>query len=180
VRRGPRSRADAKAKEPDRQKQEEEHKGLVARVKEALGDRIKEVRLSHRLTESACCLVSDEHDLACRWRRSSRPSTRHAPAKRILELNPGHPIVATMEKLLAQDPKQPKLDEYAELLYDQALLTAGMRSRTRCASPAVSQVSWRRKADAAAAELGRQARGEGLTRWPLGRATIPGLSSSRC
>ena len=92
-----------------------------------MGDRVKDVRLSHRLTESACCLVADEHGMGVQMEKILKAVHRDMPpAKRILELNPRHPVVAALEKLLAQDAKHAKLDEDAELLYDQALLTAGL------------------------------------------------------
>ncbi len=106
---------------------EDEFKPLIEAVKKVLGDSVREVRLSRRLTESACCLVSDEHDLGVQMEKILKAFQREVPpSKRILELNPSHPAVTAMRDLAARDPEAPQLREYAELLYDQARLTVGL------------------------------------------------------
>ncbi|NOY82478.1 MAG: molecular chaperone HtpG [Kiritimatiellaeota bacterium] len=102
-------------------------KPLLEAVKKILGDSVREVRLSRRLTESACCLVSDEHDLGVQMEKILKAFQRELPpSKRILELNPNHPAVGAMRDLAVRDPEHPTLREYAELLYDQARLTVGL------------------------------------------------------
>ena len=118
---------DGTDNEDARKQVAEEYKTLIERVKATLGERVKEVRFSQRLTESACCLVADENAIGVHMERILKAIHQDVPAtKRILELNPQHELIATMQRLLDQDSKHPKVDEYAELLYDQALLTSGL------------------------------------------------------
>ncbi|MCQ8210751.1 hypothetical protein NPS74_24020, partial [Cutibacterium acnes subsp. acnes] len=73
----------------------EEHKALVEKLREALGDRVKDVRVSRRLTESASCLVSDEGEISAHLERLLRQAGQKAPERRpILEINPGHELVS--------------------------------------------------------------------------------------
>ncbi|MFA6929530.1 MAG: molecular chaperone HtpG [Lentisphaeria bacterium] len=121
------SEEEKKAKEEIRKAAAEENKDLLARLSELLSEKVKEVRFSKRLTESACCLVSDEWSMGVQMEKILKAMQQEVPtSKRILELNPGHPLVAGMRKLHAKDSKHPKLEEYAQLLYDQALLMAQM------------------------------------------------------
>ena len=114
------------AKEEERKKDEEENKGLLEAVKKALGDRVKDVCLSQRLTESACCLVGDEYAMGVQMERVMKSINPDTPAsKRILELNPKHQLVCTM-RALQEKGAEDKVAEYAKLLYDEALLTAQM------------------------------------------------------
>ncbi len=113
------------AKEEARKQAEADNKDLVAAMKEILGDKVKEVRLSKRLTESACCLVSDEWGMGVHMEKimkAMNPDT--PPTKRILELNPDHSLIAALRQVHAKDAKDPKLAECTEMLYDEALLTA--------------------------------------------------------
>lgn len=102
------------------------HKNLVKFLQEELDDTVKEVRFSTRLTESACCLVNDPNAMSAHMERLYRAMNQPIPsAKRILELNPDHPLVSAMQKLYDQDAKNPKLKGYAHLLLDQSLLAEG-------------------------------------------------------
>ena len=93
---------------------------VLARVKEALGDRVADVRASARLTDSPACLVVGEGETSAHLERILRAAGHEAPgAKPVLELNPEHPLVA---RLAADDPR---LAEWARLLHDQALLAEG-------------------------------------------------------
>ncbi len=119
------SEEEKAAKEEARKQAEADNKDLVAAMKEILGDRVKEVRLSKRLTESACCLVSDEWGMGVHMEKimkAMNPDT--PPTRRILELNPDHSLIAALRQVHAKDAKDPKLAEYTEMLYDEALLTA--------------------------------------------------------
>jgi molecular chaperone HtpG len=100
----------------------------VEAVKKALGDKVKDVRVSHRLTESASVLVADEGDAGANFERIMRMVDQNAPgeSKRILELNPGHAIVKNLAALARRDAASPKLAEWSELLLDQALLAEGV------------------------------------------------------
>jgi molecular chaperone HtpG len=99
---------------------------LVARFQEVLADRVKEVRLSDRLTDSPCCLVVPEGGLHAHMERLLRAYDRDVPpVKRILELNPAHPLVSSLERLNARDPKDARVADWIEVLYDQALVAEG-------------------------------------------------------
>jgi molecular chaperone HtpG len=99
-----------------------ESKALLKRVKDALGDRVTEVKITARLTESPACLVLGEHDLGASMRRILQASGQKAPAvKPLLELNVGHPIV----KYLDSVGEAGEFSELALLLYDQAALAEG-------------------------------------------------------
>ncbi len=99
---------------------EKEFKPVIERVQKVLGDKVKAVRMTGRLTESACCLVSDEHDMSGHLERLLKQAGQAAPDRKpILELNPEHPLV----KGLAQD--SPSFDDLVWVLFDQALLAEG-------------------------------------------------------
>jgi molecular chaperone HtpG len=103
-------------------KVEEEAKELVERVKASLGDTVKEVRVTHRLTDSPACLVADEHDMSGNLSRILKAAGQKAPeSKPILEINPLHRLV---EKLKSEKDDA-KFADYANVLFDQALLAEG-------------------------------------------------------
>ena len=82
----------------EQQKTEDEYKELVERVKAALGERVKDVRVTFRLTDSAACLVSDENEMSGHLQRLLKAAGQKAPESRpILELNPTHPLVARLK-----------------------------------------------------------------------------------
>ena len=113
----------------DEQKKETsgKYKKLIKKVQDSLKDYVKEVRLSDRLTDSASCLVTDDGDMNPQMERIFAAMNQPVPeTKRILELNPDHPVIETMNDLFTADKKNPKLADYSELLYDQALLTEGI------------------------------------------------------
>ncbi|NMA43397.1 MAG: molecular chaperone HtpG [Oligosphaeraceae bacterium] len=113
------------AKEESRKKAAEENKGLLEQLTAILSDKVKEVRFSKRLTESACCLVSDEWGMGVQMEKILKAMQQEVPtSKRILELNPEHELVGIMRQLHDKQADHPKLAEYARLLYDQALLMA--------------------------------------------------------
>ncbi len=117
---------ERKAAEEARKDREKEHGSLLEMLKGALGDRVKEVRLSSRLTESAACLVTDEGDLSPQLEKMFKAMGQAVPdVKRILELNPGHPVMAALQRLHEADPTASVIGEYAELLYGQALIAEG-------------------------------------------------------
>jgi molecular chaperone HtpG len=112
------SSVQSDAKEPDWKVGE--HAELLRALKGALGERVKDVRLSRRLTESPSCLVADEHDLGGNLARILRAAGQKVPALRpILELNPTHPIVLRLK------PADERFADWAALLYEQALLAEG-------------------------------------------------------
>ncbi len=99
-----------------------ENKGLLKRIKDALGERVTEVRLSERLKESPACLVLGEHDLSEQMRRMLAAAGQQAPpARPLLELNVGHPLVRYLDGV----SDGAEFSELAQLLYDQAALAEG-------------------------------------------------------
>lgn len=101
---------------------EEEAKSLVERIKSTLGDAVKEVRVTHRLTDSPACLVAGEHDVSGNLSRILKAAGQKAPeSKPILEINPSHRLV---ERLKAE-ADDAKFSDYAHVLFDQALLAEG-------------------------------------------------------
>jgi molecular chaperone HtpG len=112
--------------EPDAPKTDEVE-GAVKAVKAALGDRVKDVRLSKRLTDSASVLVAGEGDPGANMERILRMVDQEAPErKRILELNPSHPIIKNLAALAAKEPGSDRVKTWSEMLYDQALLAEGV------------------------------------------------------
>jgi molecular chaperone HtpG len=91
-----------------------------------LAGQVKEVRLTHRLTTSPACLVSDADDITPTLEKMYRAMGQDMPhVKRILELNPAHPLVAGLRTAHAERAEDPALPETAELLYGTALLAEG-------------------------------------------------------
>jgi molecular chaperone HtpG len=91
---------------------------------------IADARLTNRLKESAVCLVADEHAMSASMERLFARMQRDKPApasKRVLEVNPQHPLVAAMEKMLAKDKSDVRLTRYVRLLYDQAVILEGSK-----------------------------------------------------
>ena len=109
--------------EKEIQKQiEEDAKSLVERIKTSLGESVKEVRVTHRLTDSPACLVSAEHDLSGNMARILKAAGQNAPiSKPILEINPAHRLV----ERLKSEADEAKFGDYAHVLFDQALLAEG-------------------------------------------------------
>lgn len=99
---------------------------LVAWLGKTLGEEVKEVRFSHRLVDSPCCLVADAGGMNATMERVLKAMGQEVPeTKRILEINPTHPVVAAMAAKLKENADAPELQDYAELLYGQALLMEG-------------------------------------------------------
>src|SRR3984885_3534447 len=113
------------ASDADRRQREaelKESKGLLKRIKDALGERVTEVRVSERLRESPACLVRGEHDLTEQMRRMLAAAGQQPPAARpLLAVNVVHPLVKYLEGLT--DSAQ--FTELAQLMYDQAALAEG-------------------------------------------------------
>jgi molecular chaperone HtpG len=106
----------------DLKEKESEFSQLSAAVQKKLDDRVKEVRLSSRLTSSPACLVVSEGDVSPHLEKMlNQVKGESAKQKRIMELNPNHEIVAKMRDRAAD----PMLDDFAEVLYGYALLAEG-------------------------------------------------------
>jgi molecular chaperone HtpG len=99
---------------------EKQYKPIVEKAQKVLGEKVKEVRITRRLTDSACCLVSDEHDMSGHLERLLKQAGQKAPDRKpILELNPEHPLV----EALSEDSAS--FDDLVWVLFDQALLAEG-------------------------------------------------------
>ncbi len=95
---------------------------VTRRMGEALGEQVKEVRVTHRLTESPACLVVAEHDPGRRLERLLKAAGQQAPETRpVLEINPQHPLVARLQDTADDD----RFQDWTQLLFDQALLSEG-------------------------------------------------------
>ena len=100
----------------------EQHKDLLERVRKTLADDIKEVRVTHRLTESPACLVIDEYDMGKQMRRIMEASGQTLPeSKPIFELNPEHTLV----KRLEVESDEQRFTDLTRVLFDQAALAEG-------------------------------------------------------
>ncbi|MCL2104595.1 MAG: molecular chaperone HtpG [Kiritimatiellaeota bacterium] len=103
-----------------------EYKSLTDFIKEHLKGDVSEVKLSPRLTDSACCLVASEHALNASMERLMRAMNQTVPDQpRILELNPNHALIQKMNAMYAADAADPALADYADLLLGQAQLAEG-------------------------------------------------------
>ena len=113
---------EAKTDKEQQEKAAKEHKEFVDRVKQALGDKVKDVRITHRLTTSPACLVADTQNMSANLERILTSVGQDvALGKPILEINPGHPIV---NHLMSQDDNA-RFKEWSYMLFDQALLSEG-------------------------------------------------------
>ena len=113
------------ADEAEKKAQEEaagEAKDLIERIKTALGEKVKDVRVTHRLIDSPVCLVADEHDLGIHLERMLKAAGQSVPgSKPILEVNPQHALVARLKS----ESDDARFGEWTQLLFDQALLAEG-------------------------------------------------------
>ncbi|MFJ2478507.1 molecular chaperone HtpG [Streptomyces sp. NPDC087659] len=121
---------DNSSAENERENRRQEYAGLLAWLTNQLGQNVKEVRLSSRLTISSACLVSDTHDITPALESLYRAMGQDVPrTKRILELNPDHSLVNGLNKAYTERNNDAgsgtDLGEIAELLYDLALLSEG-------------------------------------------------------
>lgn len=115
--------------EEAKKRDEGEYKPLLERLRGVLGDEVESVRVTDRLTESPACLVVGEHDMGMQMRRIFEAAGQAPPsAKRIFEINPGHPLL----KQLADETNDDRFGDLAAILHDQAKLAEG----TALADPA--------------------------------------------
>jgi len=111
------------AEKKEHEETETSYKELVERMKAALGDKAKEVRVTFRLTDSPACLVADENELSGNLLRMLKAAGQNAPeSKPILEINPNHPLVT---RLKYEDAASTQFSDWAHLLFDQAMLAEG-------------------------------------------------------
>jgi molecular chaperone HtpG len=112
--------------DPASEEQQTEYTDLLSWMTTTLADTVKEVRLSSRLTTSPSCIVGDTNDLTPTLEKMYRAMGQEMPQiKRILELNPEHPLVTGLREARTANPDDASLGETAELLYGMALLAEG-------------------------------------------------------
>lgn len=110
--------ADKQAQE----KEANEHKEFIERVQKSLGERVKAVRVTLRLTESPACLVADEHDMTANLQRMLKAAGQKVPmAQPILEINTRHPLVQRLQS----EADESRFGDLAAVLFDQSLLAEG-------------------------------------------------------
>jgi molecular chaperone HtpG len=120
------SEEEKQEKDKKREEAQKEFSDLISLIADHLKDKVKEVRFSNRLTDSACCLVAEEYGMNANMERIMKAMNQAVPeSKRVLELNPDHAILKAMAGIHQQDKGASALSDYADLLYDQALLTEG-------------------------------------------------------
>ncbi|MRX11344.1 molecular chaperone HtpG [Pseudoduganella sp. FT25W] len=110
------------AEKKEHEETESSYKDLVEKMKEALADKAKDVRVTFRLTDSPACLVADENELSGNLLRMLKAAGQNAPeSKPILEINPDHPLV----QRLKNEGVASSFSDWSNLLFDQALLAEG-------------------------------------------------------
>ena len=105
-------------------------KGALELLKKKLETEVKDVRLSSRLKESAAVLVADDWGMTAHMERLMERMGRGAEMpdnKRVLELNPDHPVVAAIQKMAEKDALDPRIESYGRLLLDQATIAEGSK-----------------------------------------------------
>ena len=108
------------AEKKEVEKAADEYKDLIDKVKASLGDKVKDVRITHRLTDSPACLVADEHDPSGNLARLMKAAGQPMPSTRpILEINPQHPAVMRLKY------EEARFADWAALLFEQATLAEG-------------------------------------------------------
>jgi molecular chaperone HtpG len=108
------------AEKKEAEKAADEYKELIDKVKKSLGERVKDVRVTHRLTDSPSCLVTEDFDVSGNLARILKAAGQKAPdVKPILEINPNHPAVQRLQH------EETRFDDWAALLFEQAELAEG-------------------------------------------------------
>ncbi len=101
---------------------ENDFKELMERIKKVLDDKVKDVRITHRLTSSPACLVADDNDMGRHLEQILKASGQHIPgSKPILEINPEHLVVDRIK----QETDEKRFADWSQILFDQALLSEG-------------------------------------------------------
>jgi molecular chaperone HtpG len=120
------SEEDKKKAEEDLKQDEETYKDLITCLRNGIQDDVSEVRLSSRLTSSPACLVLEDGDMTPQIQAMLRQAGQEVPdVKPVLELNPHHEIMKKLQAIFEADGTDSRLQEYAGLLYAQAVLAEG-------------------------------------------------------
>ena len=106
----------------EQEKAEKENESLISRIKTTLGDKVEDVRISTRLTDSAACLVVGKDDMGMQMRRMLEAAGQALPeAKRVLEINTAHPLIVKMD----MQSDEARFADMAELIFEQSQLAEG-------------------------------------------------------
>ena len=113
---------DTEEQKAEKEKIEKEAKNIVEKIKKSLGDKVKEVKVTHRLTNSPACLVVGEHDISGNLERILKAAGQSTPEnKPILEVNPNHELIKKLEKI----EENQLFNDYSSVIFDQAILAEG-------------------------------------------------------
>ncbi len=113
---------DSEEDKKEQEKAEEKAGSVIKHLKEVLGDKVEDVRVSHRLTSSPSCIVLNEQDMALYMQNLMKQAGHEMPeSKPVLEINPTHPLIDRMEA----ETDDEQFSDWADILFDQALLAEG-------------------------------------------------------
>ena len=118
---------DTAEEKKEKEEKTEANKDMLEAMKDALNGNVKEVRISSRLKDDPVCIVADEGlslDMERYMANDPMAKGQGMKAVKILEINPDHPVFAKLQEIYESDPS--KLDDYADVLYNQALLIQGL------------------------------------------------------
>lgn len=120
------TKEEREEEEKKRKEKQEEYGSLLSAMKDHLDEYVKEVRISARLKQSPSCLVGETGDMTPQMEQLMKAMGQDVPtSKRILELNGDHEVVKGLHKIFEENKDDPRIAEYSELLYGQALLAEG-------------------------------------------------------
>jgi molecular chaperone HtpG len=116
------SKFDSEEDKKEHEKSEKDAEALISRLKDKFGEKLEDVRVSHRLTDSPSCIVLNEQDMALYMQQLMKQAGHEMPSsKPILEINPTHPIV----KRLEDEKDDQRFADWSDILFDQAILAEG-------------------------------------------------------
>jgi len=116
------SKFESEEDKKEQEKVEKEAGSVIKHLKEVLGDKVEDVRVSHRLTSSPSCIVLNEQDMALYMQNLMKQAGHEMPSnKPVLEINPTHPLIERMEA----ETDDEQFTDWADILFDQALLAEG-------------------------------------------------------
>ena len=111
-----------KLADEEKEAEDGEHEELIKRIKDSLGEQVKEVRVTRRLTDSPACLIVDEHDMGLQMRQIMEASGQKVPdTKPIFEVNPDHALLQKLE----QEKDESRFEDLVTILFGQASLAEG-------------------------------------------------------
>ena len=119
-----------KTEKAEKEKAEKKYSKLIDLIKGRLKNDLKDVRFSSRLKDSVCCLVGDEGAIDPHMEKLLKSMGQNVPeSKRILEINASHPLFEAMNSMFEKDSGNKVLEEYIDMLYEQALLLEGSKPK---------------------------------------------------